>query len=261
MKRTLVIGDIHGAVKALIQVLQRADYDSKTDNLIFLGDYVDGWGESAEVIDFILGLKKKNQMEMRHPDSIICIEGNHDQWFREFLSTGKEPQGWTKNGGKTTIDSYSRFAEAQPNREEAMDAHLKFLRDMKLYHVDNKNRAFVHAGCNMVEGVAATLEYLMVWDRSTWRSALSGGRIHAHSELFIGHTTTCAQKLKKHMPEFEIQTDGKDYVTVPMNRQNIWNLDTGGGWSGKLTAMDIDSKEFWQSDFCFDLYPHEKGRN
>ncbi|WP_217707033.1 metallophosphoesterase [Pedobacter ghigonis] len=41
MKRTLVIGDIHGGLKALIQLLERASV-TKQDRLIFLGDFVDG---------------------------------------------------------------------------------------------------------------------------------------------------------------------------------------------------------------------------
>ncbi len=39
--RTLVIGDIHGGLKALVQVLERAAVQP-TDELIFLGDYTDG---------------------------------------------------------------------------------------------------------------------------------------------------------------------------------------------------------------------------
>ena len=42
MKKTFVIGDIHGGLKALIQVLERAEV-TINDTLIFLGDYVDGW--------------------------------------------------------------------------------------------------------------------------------------------------------------------------------------------------------------------------
>lgn len=45
-----------------------------------------------------------------------------------------------------------------------------------------------------------------------------------------------------------------------MRRCNVWNIDTGAGWSGKLTIMDIDTKEYWQSDFVKELYPDEKGR-
>ena len=37
MSRTLVIGDIHGGLKAVIQVLERAKV-SPNDTLIFLGD-------------------------------------------------------------------------------------------------------------------------------------------------------------------------------------------------------------------------------
>ena len=51
MKRTLVIGDIHGALKALLQVFERARITAD-DKLIFLGDYVDGWSESAQVLDY-----------------------------------------------------------------------------------------------------------------------------------------------------------------------------------------------------------------
>jgi serine/threonine protein phosphatase 1 len=42
---------------------------------------------------------------------------------------------------------------------------------------------------------------------------------------------------------------------------NVWNIDTGAGFHGKLTALDISTKEFWQSDPVPALYPNEKGRN
>jgi serine/threonine protein phosphatase 1 len=71
MKRTLVIGDIHGGLKALEQILERASV-SVDDTLIFLGDYVDGWSESAQVIEFLIDLKRKN--------NCVFIKGNHDVW-------------------------------------------------------------------------------------------------------------------------------------------------------------------------------------
>ena len=40
-KRTLVIGDIHGGYKALVQVMQRSKFNIHEDLLICLGDYVD----------------------------------------------------------------------------------------------------------------------------------------------------------------------------------------------------------------------------
>ncbi len=49
-------------------------------------------------------------------------------------------------------------------------------------------------------------------------------------------------------------------TTLPMHVCNIWNLDTGGGWYGKLTIMNLQTKEYWQSDYVQDLYPKSDGR-
>jgi serine/threonine protein phosphatase 1 len=48
--RTLVIGDIHGGLRALHQIMERAKV-TKEDTLIFLGDY-DGWSQSPQVLDY-----------------------------------------------------------------------------------------------------------------------------------------------------------------------------------------------------------------
>ena len=67
--------------------------------------------------------------------------------------------------------------------------------------------------------------------------------IENFKEVFIGHTST--------------QFWGED---TPMNAANIWNLDTGGGWFGKVSIMDVKTKEFWQSDDGKTLYPEFTGR-
>ena len=68
--RTLVIGDIHSGLKALEQVLHRAAV-SKEDKLIFLGDYVDGWSQALETVDFLIELEKTH--------NCIYLRGNHDE--------------------------------------------------------------------------------------------------------------------------------------------------------------------------------------
>jgi serine/threonine protein phosphatase 1 len=42
---------------------------------------------------------------------------------------------------------------------------------------------------------------------------------------------------------------------------NVWNIDTGAGFYGKLTCLDVGTKIFWQSDVVRTFYPNEKGRN
>ena len=40
-KRTLVCGNIHGGYKSLLQIIERSNFNTKEDQLICLGDYVD----------------------------------------------------------------------------------------------------------------------------------------------------------------------------------------------------------------------------
>ena len=56
-------------------------------------------------------------------------------------------------------------------------------------------------------------------------------RLRLYDEIFIGHTPTT---------NYDIDT--------PMNKCNVWNVDTGAAFSGRITVMDIDSKRYWQSD-------------
>jgi serine/threonine protein phosphatase 1 len=50
-KRTLVIGDIHGNYKGLLQCLERCQFDNENDTLISVGDVVDGHSQSFEVVE------------------------------------------------------------------------------------------------------------------------------------------------------------------------------------------------------------------
>jgi serine/threonine protein phosphatase 1 len=38
-------------------------------------------------------------------------------------------------------------------------------------------------------------------------------------------------------------------------------VDTGAAFKGKISMLEVDSKEIWQSEPVFKLYPDEKGRN
>ena len=67
--QTFVIGDLHGGLKALKEVLEKVPYKPQ-DLFIFLGDYVDGWSDSAHLIDFLIDFSK-NQPR-------VFLRGNHD---------------------------------------------------------------------------------------------------------------------------------------------------------------------------------------
>ena len=87
-----------------------------------------------------------------------------------------------------------------------------------------------------------------MWDRRLVESArqksLQGRDIKyaGYDNIFVGHTTTEVFK-KKGVP-----------ITEPLHMCNVWMIDTGAGWNGKLTIMDINTKKYWQSDLAEDLY-------
>jgi serine/threonine protein phosphatase 1 len=240
--RTLVIGDIHGSLKALEQVIERASV-SKNDKLIFLGDYVDGWSQSFEVIQYLLELNKTNEC--------VFVRGNHDTWCEEWLNTNIANEIWLKHGGEATVKSY-----LSASHEDKIN-HLAFYNSMVNYFIDSENNLFIHAGYSSMHGPQAEVYATNYsWDRTLWEMALVMDkrvekesrlypkRLKLFNEIYIGHTPT-------------LNYD----VDIPMNAINIWNVDTGAAFYGKLSILDINTKEYWQSDVVKDLHPNEKGRN
>jgi serine/threonine protein phosphatase 1 len=243
--RTLVIGDIHGGLLALEQVILKANVNT-TDTLIFLGDYVDGWSQSPQVIDFLMALQQKQHC--------IFIKGNHDELLLDyFTNEGKniDLKMWYIHGGEATVNAYKNY------NTNGLEKHIEFLKNLSNYHIDAKNRLFIHAGFTNAKGV--NYEYLpkmYYWDRTLWETALSMNtslkpddclypkRFLNYTEIFIGHT-----------PVTQINE------TTPINKGNVWNIDTGAAFYGPLTIMDINTKEFWQSEPNQKLYPFERGRN
>lgn len=240
--RTLVIGDIHGGLRALHQIMERAKVTPK-DTLIFLGDYVDGWSQSPQVIDYLIELKTTH--------NCICILGNHDELVLEWLEKSKKNLTWYSHGGEATVLAYSKVDK------KTIKKHIEFLKTLKNFHLDEQNRLFIHAGFTNMNGV--DFEYfpkLFYWDRSLWETALAldktmktdhmfyPKRLTLYKEIYIGHTPV--SRINK---------------TVPVQMANVWNVDTGAAFKGPLTMMDVDSKEIWQSEPLPSLYPNEKGRN
>lgn len=221
--KTYAIGDIHGAYKALLQCFKRAKFDYKKDRLIVMGDVCDGYPEVKRCISELLKLK--------YCDLVI---GNHDMWALNWALCGDKPEAWINHGGDRTIASYNGSSMPQ--------AHIDFLKNGQFW-IERKKQVFVHGGFNPDLSLLRQSAQELVWDRILFEMAMVKQKdgckckLGRYKEIFVGHTTT----------EF--------YNTLqPIHACNVWNIDTGAGWSGKLTIMNVDTKEYWQSDLTSDLY-------
>ena len=206
-KRTFVIGDIHGRLKALNEVLDKAKFRNDVDRLIHLGDIVDGGAKTKGVIDRLLQIEDRTD-----------ILGNHDAWALNWMKTGEELPVWVHQGGGATMRSYDFDWKSVPS------SHIFMIENALPYYIDDKRRLFVHGGLNAIVPIQNQKTEFLIWDRSLISTA-QDNFIKGYTHVFVGHTTT------------QIIRPG---VVHPMTFHNLTMMDTGGGWNGRLSMMDID---------------------
>ncbi|MBU1913101.1 MAG: hypothetical protein KKB22_06190, partial [Candidatus Omnitrophica bacterium] len=205
------------------QCFERSEFDRIKDGLIVIGDVCDGYPEVRQCIDELLKVK--------HCDLVI---GNHDMWALDWAVRGNKPKIWTSQGGDRTIASYG--GRPMPK------AHIDFLKSGQLW-IELKDKIFVHGGFNPDISLSSHSTQVLVWDRMlldmVWKMQSIGNecKLGSYKDIFVGHTTTELYNTLK-----------------PIHACNVWNIDTGAGWSGKLMIMDVTTKEYWQSDLTQDLY-------
>jgi serine/threonine protein phosphatase 1 len=230
MKRKIyVIGDIHGELDKLINLINQLPKDKHT-KFIFMGDYVDRGCCSYEVIEYLIHLNAEYQC--------VFLKGNHDVEFWYGVEENLQHQEFPlyNQGAKETILSYVMNGES-------LNCHKTFFENLKDYHIED-NMLFVHGGYNRHFLISEQLKssFTFWWDRDLWNAALgweSSTKEHPFKnkdnfkEIYIGHSPT-------------LMWD----VSVPMKAANIWNLDTGcGKWKfAKLSAVEINSKKIYQSE-------------
>jgi len=127
--------------------------------------------------------------------------------------------------------------------------HRKFFVEAPYYVVLETN-LFVHGGIDPSRSLASQArDDALLWDRSLFQNAYRASVLYPEAQfgtwgrIFIGHTTLTSI-----------------HRIVPTTMCNVVAMDTGGGWEGKLSILDIDTMGFWQSDTVADLYPEVRGR-
>lgn len=214
--RTFVTTDTHGESERLKECLGKADFNYQEDTLIHLGDCVDRGPDSFGVVELLLSIK-----------NLVAIRGNHDDWFNMYLKSGQHP---APGFAQITIQSYiDNVANQIPK------SHRDFFTNQINYFVDDKNRLFLHAGYMPFLRIKEQNDSSLFWDRELIEAVqdLKEGEryndVNNFSEVFIGHTPTLSFGEKK------------DY---PVKLGQLWNLDTGGVFGGKITVLDITNENY-----------------
>ncbi|MGB4100564.1 MAG: metallophosphoesterase family protein [Alphaproteobacteria bacterium] len=222
--RLYVVGDIHGRVDLLRQILAQIVEDADTakelrKELIFLGDYVDRGYHSRDVIDLL-------RSGLPPGFAPVFLRGNHEDVMLRFCDGDDTiARDWFYFGGRETVASYGLPPPPQTVTDEQVRRiradftarvpveHLAFLRATQL-HYQNGDYIFVHAGMRPGLALEQQLRDDLLFIRTEFLdSAEDFGGMVVH-----GHTI----------------------VPAPEIHPNRIAIDTGAYATAKLTCLILE---------------------
>lgn len=209
MPRTIAIGDIHGCLKELNNLIDLIKI-KKDDTIVTLGDYIDRGPNPKGVVDRLI--------ELADECNLITLMGNHEEMMLDESRGKKSLSNWSWYCD-STMESYkcgdpSKFFYSLPNH------HAQFFENLLPYY-ETESHIFVHGCYDRNIPIAETSSEIYLWDRPE----IPPKRHRSGKTVIVGHT-----------PVKEI----KDYDCLIM-------IDTGCFYNSVLTAIDVDSKEIWQT--------------
>lgn len=226
-KRVYAVGDIHGRLDLLEDLLRRMEADDAARGpadtiVIFLGDLIDRGPDSAQVVQRLLELGAQT-------DKVRFLLGNHEEVFlKSMAGERKALPFFLRIGGKETVLSYGigEAEYAQSDYPELLEllrarvpqAHLDFLSGFEDMVVLG-DYAFVHAGVRPGVPLEAQKPETLRWIREEFLNSTEPfEKIVVHGHSISDEVEECTCRI---------------------------GIDTGAYFSGRLTAMGFEGTDRW----------------
>jgi serine/threonine protein phosphatase 1 len=210
--RIIAIGDIHGHAMALAALIRLIKLQSG-DTLVTLGDYVDRGPDSKGVLDQLIALEDQCHL--------APLMGNHEAMMLGAREGRSDFKSWTTFGGDFALESYGPDQSLRLVPRQ----HWAFLERLPLVF-ETERHFFVHANYYPNRPINEQDSQTALW-RPLEGNDLPG-RHYSGKTAIVGHTP---------------QKDGKI-----LDLGHLKCIDTGCGFGGLLTALDVGSGKIWQVD-------------
>lgn len=154
MKNYWIIGDIHGEIVLLDQLLERIEH-FKPELIVFVGDFIDRGPHVKEVVDRIMGLETE----------VVCLLGNHELMMLNAMDDmgfgGSPIEMWYYNGGEATLQSFG-FTSFFSFKSMMDSRYLDFFQNLGLSYIFEPVKGMkilvTHAGISPAIPVSDQLE-------------------------------------------------------------------------------------------------------
>jgi bis(5'-nucleosyl)-tetraphosphatase (symmetrical) len=258
---TYAIGDVQGCFDELQRLLEKINFDSAQDTLVFVGDLVNRGPKSLETLEFIYHLPKK-----------IVVLGNHDLYLINLVYNAL-PSNYKPHTLAPLLES--------PYILEWVD----WLRHQPLMYKNDRSRYIaVHAGIppqwNVEQAYSHANEVSKVLRSEHFFPFLKqmfGDKPHCWNDNLIGfdrlryitnaftrmrfcnstgcldtHTIIVHENDSAYQPWFKWKNSLEGYrlyfghwaaLKGKCNQANCFALDTGCVWGGKLTALCLETQK------------------
>ena len=223
-----IIGDIHGCFDELVELLGELGYEISTQpdggtvvqppqgrKAIFVGDFVDRGPKVPEVLRLV--------MDMQKTGAALCVPGNHDVKLVRAL------RGKNVNPTHGLTESLSQLEKTSTAFKTQV---AKFLDGLVSHYVlDNGRLVVAHAGMKAeLQGRAS---------RHVREFALYGETTGETDEFGLPMRIDWADEYRG----TAMVVYGHTPVAEPQWVNRTINIDTGGVFGGKLTALQYPEKE------------------
>ena len=224
IKRTIIVGDIHGCVDEFDELLKTLSYDKESDRLILLGDLIDRGPDSVGMV------RRARKMDLE------CVMGNHEHKFMK----------WFKAFG-----SQNAVYDRHPHYTEFSDEDVNYIARMSNYiALDDSKTIIVHAGLRagvkLEDQKKDDLYYIRYMDRDNRFISLK--KINK-----LGKEATGARFWTEFWtgPETVVYGHNVHSYEEPLIEEvapgvTCYGLDTGCCFGGRLTALILETKEIVQ---------------
>lgn len=168
MKKYIFLSDIHSNIKALKKLKEIPEYLEQDSQVIFLGDYIDGYNQEQnagmDVINFIKQEVDKNKA--------IALLGNHDDFLLKTIDGNNDYfNNWMNNGGIETLKAHNIFVTSLNEVKNILlykyKKQINFIRALPLTF-NTKNILAVHAGINWDVPIDKQNRNTMLWIRDRY---------------------------------------------------------------------------------------------